>query len=244
MSQNVVAYFRTSSMKNVGTDKDSLSRQKSSVKRYCDSTGSSIKGEFYDKGVTGTLDILNRPQFVEMISFCDKHDIKTIVFENSTRLSRDLICQETGFQYLSDLGFTLISAESPESFVDDSPTATLIRQVLGCISQFDKSQIVQKLQSGRMKKSMINREKGIISRSGKGKVGGKKRISEENPEITDLVRKLRKRTDSKGKPMSFRKIERVLKEEHDHSISHVSVKRILEDVEIFKREERNRKRRK
>ena len=133
-----------------------LSRQKSSVKRYCDSVGSSIKGEFYDKGVTGTLDILNRPQFVEMISFCDKNDIKTIVFENSTRLSRDLICQETGFQYLSGLGFTLISAESPESFVDDSPTATLIRQVLGCISQFDKSQIVQKLQSGRMKKSMIN----------------------------------------------------------------------------------------
>ena len=95
-----------------------------------------------------------------------------------------------------------------------------------------------------MKKSMINREKGIISRSGKGKVGGKKRISEENPEITDLVRKLRKRTDLKGKPMSFRKIEKVLKEEYDHSISHVSVKRILEDVEIFRREERNRKRRK
>ena len=44
--------------------------------------------------------------------------------------------------------------------------------------------------------------------------------------------------------MSFRKIEKVLKEEHDHSISHVSVKRILEDVEIFRREERNRKRRK
>ncbi len=58
-----------------------------------------------------------------------------------------------------------------------------------------------------MKKSMINREKGIISRTGKGKVGGKKRITEVSPEITDLVRKLRRKTDSKGKPMSFRKIE-------------------------------------
>ena len=33
-----------------------------------------------------------------------------------------------------------------------------------------------------MKKSMINREKGIISRTGKGKVGGKKRITEVSPE--------------------------------------------------------------
>ena len=72
----------------------------------------------------------------------------------------------------------------------------------------------------------------------------KKRISEDNPEITDLVRKLRRKTDSKGKPMSFRKIEKVLKEEYDHSVSYKSVQRILEDVEIFKKEERNRKRRK
>ena len=40
-----------------------------------------------------------------------------------------------------------------------------------------------------------------------------------NPEITDLVRKLRKQTNSKGKPMSFRKIEKVLKEEYDHLVS-------------------------
>ena len=59
-----------------------------------------------------------------------------------------------------------------------------------------------------------------------------------------MVRKLRRKTDSKGKPMSFRKIEKVLKEEYDHSVSYKSVQRILEDVEIFKKEERNRKRRK
>ena len=72
----------------------------------------------------------------------------------------------------------------------------------------------------------------------------KKRLTEKNPEIKDLVRKLRKQTYSKGKTMSFRKIEKVLKEEYDHSFSFMTVKRILEDVEIFRREERNRKRRK
>ena len=44
--------------------------------------------------------------------------------------------------------------------------------------------------------------------------------------------------------MSFRKIEKVLKEEYDHSVSFMTVKRILEDVEILKKEERNRKRKK
>ena len=44
--------------------------------------------------------------------------------------------------------------------------------------------------------------------------------------------------------MSFRKIEKVLREEYDHSVSYVTVKRILEDVEILKKEERNRKRKK
>ena len=37
--------------------------------------------------------------------------------------------------------------------------------------------------------------------------------------------------------MSFRKIEKVLKEEYDHSFSFMTVKRILEDIEIFRREE-------
>ena len=33
----------------------------------------------------------------------------------------------------------VIAADSPGSFVDDTPTAILIRQVLGAIAQFDKA---------------------------------------------------------------------------------------------------------
>ena len=57
-----------------------------------------------------------------------------------------------------------------------------------------------------------------------------------------MVRKLRRKTDSKEKPMSFRKIEKVLKEDYNHSVSYRTVQRILEDVEILKREKQNRKR--
>merc|ERR1711991_174566 len=110
--------------------------------------------------MTGDSEILSRPKFVEMMDFCDRNDVKTIVFENHTRFSRDLICSETGYLYLKGLGFTLISSESPESFVDDSPTSVLIRRVLGCLSDFEKNSIVEKLRGSRMRKRSVMKEKG------------------------------------------------------------------------------------
>ena len=46
--------------------------------------------------------------FMEMMEYCVSNDVKTIVFENTTRFSRDLICTEIGFVYLKGLGFTLM----------------------------------------------------------------------------------------------------------------------------------------
>ena len=43
---------------------------------------------------------------------------------------------------------------------------------------------------------------------------------------------------------SYRKISTLLEENHSLSVSFNSVKRILDDYEMMKREERNRKRRK
>ena len=57
MDKKVVAYYRTSSQTNVGSDKDSKKRQSQSVLNYTSSNGMRIIGEFYDKGVSGTLDV-------------------------------------------------------------------------------------------------------------------------------------------------------------------------------------------
>ena len=145
MDKKVVGYFRTSSKSSSGEDKDSGKRQKHSVHTFCKSKGWTVVKDFWDKGVSGTLDVLNRPSFVEMLSFCEDNEIDTIVFQSSCRLSRDLVCMEVGFQYLSSLGYTLISVDSPQTFVENTPTSVLIRQVLGCISQFHKSSLVEML---------------------------------------------------------------------------------------------------
>jgi len=163
MSTKCVSYFRTSSSTNTGDGKDSLKRQKYVVSRFCNNNGYEIESEFYET-LRGDGEILSRPKFMEMMEFCDSNDIKTIVFENTTRFSRDLICSETGYVYLKGLGFTLISSESPESFVDDTPTSVLIRRVLSCLSDFEKNSIVEKLRGSRLRKRSVMKEKGVITR--------------------------------------------------------------------------------
>lgn len=43
--------------------------------------------------------------------------------------------------------------DSPDSFVSDTPTAVLIRQILGAVAQFDKATLVHKLRGARDRKS-------------------------------------------------------------------------------------------
>ena len=84
MCENVVGYYRTSSQSNVGTDKDSRKRQKHSVETYTKSNNMELVKEFYDEGVSGTKEILNRTSFMEMMSYCEDNDVSTIVFEDSS----------------------------------------------------------------------------------------------------------------------------------------------------------------
>ena len=96
MSTKCVSYYRTSSSTNTGEEKDSLKRQKYVVHLFCNNNGYEIESEFYET-LRGDGEILSRPKFMEMMEYCDENDVKTIVFENTTRFSRDLICSETGY---------------------------------------------------------------------------------------------------------------------------------------------------
>jgi len=235
MSTNCVSYYRTSSLKNVGEDKDSLKRQKSVVHSFCKNNGYGISNEFYET-MSGDNEILSRPVFNEMMNFCDTNNIKTIIFENTTRFSRDHLCSETGYLYLKDLGYTLISSENPESWLDDSPTSVLIRRVLSCISDFEKSTIVHKLNGSRIRKRSFNKNKGYITRNGSGKCEGRKSHLELNPELEILLKKY-------SKTMSVRKISSVLDSEHGLKVSKSSIPNLLKEIDFKKKEERNRKRR-
>lgn len=174
-----IAYFRTSSETNVGQDKDSLKRQREAVAKYAMGAGYELIAEYSDDGVKGADPVDRRPGFAAMMKHIAGNGVRTIIVETASRFARDLIVQETGWRYLKDAGITLIAADSPDAFLDDTPTAVMIRQILGSVSQFEKAMLVAKLKGARDRK-----------RAATGKCGGRKSYEERSPEMVALAKKL------------------------------------------------------
>ncbi len=225
--------MRTSTLTN--KDGDSVHRQKSSIMKWVKSNGYSVKGEYWDIE-SGKMDTFERPEFMNMISDSEILGIKVLVFSDQSRLSRDIIVQESTYRLLSSRGYSLISSENPDSFLSDSPTNSLIRQIMGSFSEFDRSSTVHKLKVSRIRKRESNREKGIVTRNRTGKCEGRLRCLEIHPELESLILKLRK------KGFSLRKISNLLKDEYGYKVSFVSVGNILKDIEWMKKERRRLKR--
>jgi DNA invertase Pin-like site-specific DNA recombinase len=102
--------------------------------------------------VSGADPVDARPGFGAMLNRIASNGVHVILVETANRFARDLIVQETGWRFLQDLGVTLVAADSPDSFLDTTPTAVLIRQVLGAVSQFEKAALVAKLRAARERK--------------------------------------------------------------------------------------------
>lgn len=198
MSRNelvkAVAYFRTSSGTNVGEDKDTLKRQREAVTKYAKSAGYQVIAEYSDDGVKGADPVDLRPGFAAMMKHIAGNGVRTILVETASRFARDLIVQETGWRFLKDAGITLAAADSPDAFLDDTPTAVLIRQILGAVSQFEKAMLVAKLKGARDRKKAIT-----------GKCGGRKSYEERSPEMVALAKKLA-RYPVNGRKRSLREV--------------------------------------
>jgi DNA invertase Pin-like site-specific DNA recombinase len=154
MITNALAYYRTSSRANVGEDKDSLKRQQATVHAYASTHGIVIAedDEFYDAAVKGTDAVDQRPGFQALLSRLASNGVKAVLVEDPTRFARDLAVQLTGHAMLQKLGVELIPVNAPDYFTDETPTAVLVRQVLGAIAQFEKAQLVHKLKVARDRK--------------------------------------------------------------------------------------------
>src|SRR5882672_8990186 len=179
---HAVGYMRTSSAANVGEGKDSEPRQRAAIAGYAAEAGYTIAdGDyFYDPAVKGKDAITDRPGFAAMLRRIAENGVRTIIVESPDRFARDLVVQLTGHDYLKALGVALIPASAPDYFTEETPTAVLVRQVLGAIAQFEKASLVAKLKAARDRKR---------ERTGK-KVDGRKNYAEMRPEVVALAREL------------------------------------------------------
>ena len=188
-----VAYLRTSSAANVGADKDSDKRQRATIEAFAKANGYHLEGEFYDAAVSGSDPVGERPGFKAMLDRIAGNGVRVILVESPDRFARDLAVQLAGHDYLRSLGVELVPASAPDFFTEDTPTAVLVRQVLGAIAQFEKASLVAKLRAARERK---------VAAGGRG--SGRWRYDEARPEVVALARELH------GQRLSLRKISAAL----------------------------------
>jgi DNA invertase Pin-like site-specific DNA recombinase len=196
-----VAYYRTSSAANVGADKDSLVRQRSAVEQFAKRQGYRIVREFYDAAVSGADAIDARPGFSEMLSDMLDNGARVILVETASRFARDLMVQMTGHRLLQAHGIEVIPVDAPSFFSDPGPTAELVRQILGAVSEFEKAMLVAKLRSARERK-----------RAAGQKCEGRKSRAEMAPDAVALAKRLYRRHPKTGQRRSLREIARLLTE--------------------------------
>jgi DNA invertase Pin-like site-specific DNA recombinase len=126
--------------------------------------------------------------------------VRTVLVESPDRFARDLTVQLTGHDFLKGLGITLIPTTSPDFFVEDTPTAVLVRQVLGAIAQFEKASLVAKMRAARDRRIAAGE-----------KCGGRRSHLQIQPEVVALAKELRRKR-RKGGRLSLREISRELAE--------------------------------
>lgn len=191
-AKTAVAYYRTSSAANVGEDKDSLRRQQEAVAAYAKRHGITIADEYYDAAVSGADHISDRPGFSALLDRIAGNGVGVVLVEDATRFARDLIVQMTGHELLKRLGVELVPANAPDHFREDTPTAVLVRQILGAISQFEKAQLVQKLKAARQRK-----------RANTGRCEGRKPVPDD---VVKEARRLARKNPKTGERRSLREI--------------------------------------
>jgi DNA invertase Pin-like site-specific DNA recombinase len=194
-SKKAVAYLRTSSKTNVGVDKDSDKRQLAAVLAYAKSAGYEIVDSFYDAAVSGADPVSDRLGFTEMLERILANGARTILVESPDRFARDLMVQLAGHDMLKTKGITLIAASAPTFFIEDTPTAVLVRQVLGAVAQFEKATLVAKLAAARRRKRIATG----------AKVEGRKSHAEARPDVVKLAKALA-RKNPKGGKLSLREV--------------------------------------
>ncbi len=97
---------------------------------------------------------------------------------------------------LARAGITLVAVDDPDAFTADTPTAVLVRQLLGAVSQFERATLVAKLKVARDQRSAAAGRR-IEGRPGHAKA---------SPELVRQAHRLARRSPRDGSKRSLRDI--------------------------------------
>jgi DNA invertase Pin-like site-specific DNA recombinase len=182
-----LAYLRTSSAANVGTDKDSEKRQRVAIEAFAKREGYQIVQTFYDADVSGADPIESRPGFSALLDRIEGNGVRTVIVEDASRFARQLVVQEAGIVALIERGVRVLTASGDDLTETDDPFKVAMRQIAGVFAQLEKARLVSKLKGARERKRAL----GL-------KVEGRRSYAEARPEVVALAKQLHRKRPKKG----------------------------------------------
>jgi len=129
-----------------------LDVQETAIRATATERGCKLARIVRDEGVSGAVE--DRPGLAELLEALSPGD--AVIVARLDRLARDLLTQEFLLRDIRRRGADVISCSAAESdYLSDDPqdpTRKLIRQVLGAVSEFERSLIRLRLARGRAAK--------------------------------------------------------------------------------------------
>jgi DNA invertase Pin-like site-specific DNA recombinase len=128
---------------------DGFPRQRLAIQLCARRHGFELVDEFRDEGVSGTRELDDRPGLAAVLDRIENNGVKAVIVERADRLARDLMIGEVILDKFRRAGARVLTADGVDLTNDTNPTATMIRQILGSVAQFDKAMTVLKLRAAR-----------------------------------------------------------------------------------------------
>ena len=154
----IVGYVRVSTVTQV-EDGNGLTIQRAAVRAWCKANGHKLVGITCDEAISGAKELEDRPGLADALGMLRDKQAQGIVVLKLDRLARDLIVQETILAEVRRIGGEAFSTSPAEASYltddPDDPSRKLIRQVLGAVSEYERSMVVLRLRNGRRRKAQM-----------------------------------------------------------------------------------------
>ncbi len=186
--KTAVAYLRVSGKGQINGN--GFQRQEEIIREYAERNGYEVVRVYKEKGVSGTME--KRPALTDLITDLENEN-HTVLIERLDRLARKGNVQETIVDLIRSKDRDIISIDIDQKLGGDDESKILIQQIMGSISQYDKSVIVKKLKHARDRKRVLT-----------GKCEGRKSYQESSPELITEIKRLRRKPKN-GKCISLKK---------------------------------------
>jgi len=139
-------YLRVSGASQINGD--GPESQESAIRAFAALKGIEVVKVFFEKGVCGDVETMDRPAFIDMAS--QLGEVSTVIVERLDRLLRQLLTQEACIADFQGHGYTLLSSDPAEfDLMASDPSRVLVRQIFGAIAQYDKAMLVSQASWGQ-----------------------------------------------------------------------------------------------